>query len=814
MGEKNQYEVKQSASFPSQLDPFEKKVSKEFGLSLGSAISAEWFSTGGGGKCRFYTSQADFYNRRNYANGLVDMTKYHPKLGTNGDVSLLNLSKKPLTRLPKLVNLLVNGMCDRGYTVEANAIDPISQANKQKYRQQIKDDMNSKEIIDLAKDKFGIDIGSMPTDKLPETDDELNLHLQLEWKPSCELSAQMAVQAVMMENMYDLTIDRQGKRDLVVDGAYCVMNKFNVAKGIELQRVDFADMIYSQTNDPYFRDCFYKGHIQKVLTSDILIEYPDLCNNENTQIKEQLNNQGTWWNEQYGLQDKIKGYTYLLYFTYKTTKEEYNKIKEKSSGEKVYSKAKADFDETIETSKKDKYKRVSKVEEVLFEGCMVLGTNIMLKWEVAKSMARPNSNKQKVCEQYNMIAPNFEKGRIISPVSLMMPIEDMLNLVELKAEQILQRINPDGVAINLDAIAGVELGDGKAYGAKEAFDMWLQSGSYFYRGDTLNGEYNNNQKPFEEIRTGDSLGKLTALRNENKEYLMQLTDVIGLNQYSDASNPDKDSLVGIGKLASLNSNLANRHILIGAGYITLKTAESIIYRVQDIIRYYPSLKEDLIRKIGATAVEDLDSIANLHLSDFALNLYLEQDDEEKAMLDQDLSEASKQGLITYADKYKVKNIKIYKQAIAYLGVVTEKAFKKQQEAKAQEAKQKSDMDIRTSEQSNQFAQQTIQLQMQADDIKQKAISIGEIEKEKTRIAGLLELEKLKGENAIQLQLLINSGKVEVTGKLESEKDKRIDKQATRQSSLIKQRDSNGEERDFEAENSENELFELDNNNSI
>jgi hypothetical protein len=809
MGENNQYEVKTSTSFPSQLDPFEKKITKEFGLSIGSSISAEWFSTSGGGKCRFYTSQYDFYNRRNYANGLVNMKKYHSKLGTNGDVSLLNLSNKPLTRLPKLVNLLVNGMCDRGYTVEANAIDPVSQSNKQKYRQKIKDDRDSKEIIDLAKEKFGIDIGSMPTDKLPETDDELSLHLQLEYKPSCELSAQMTIQAIMMENMYDLTIDRQGKRDLIVDGAYCVMNRFNPSKGIDLQRVDFADMVYSQTDDPYFRDCFYKGHIKKVLTSDVLIEYLELNNLENKDVKEQLMNQGAWWNRQYNLQNKIKGYTYLLYFTYKTTKEEYNKVKQKSNGEKIYSKAKSVFNENVETSKKDKYKRVSKVEEVLFEGCMVLGTNIMLKWEVAKSMARPNSNKQKVCEQYNMIAPNFENGIIISPVSLMIPIEDMLNLVELKAEQILQRINPDGVAINLDAIAGVELGDGKPYGAKEAFDMWLQSGSYFYRGDTLTGEYNNNQKPFEEIRTGDSLNKLIALRNENKEYLAQLTDVIGLNQYSDASNPDKDSLVGIGKLASLNSNLATRHILVGAGYITLKTAEAIIYRVQDIIRYYPNLKEDFIRKIGATAVEDLDSISNLHLSDFALNLYLDQDDEEKALLDQDLTLGIQQGLITIADKYKVKNIKIHKQAIAYLTVLIEKSSKKQQEQKAQEAQQKSDMDIRTSEQANAFAQQTIAKQLEADQLKYDLINKGLIDKEKEATKGLLELETLKGKNALELQLLVNSGKVEITDKLESDKKERIDKQSSNQSEMIHQRETGKNAIDFEAKNAENAIFELD-----
>lgn len=808
MGETNQYEVKTSASFPSQLDPFEKKITKEFGMALGRAISAEWFSTGGGGKCRFYTSQSNFYERRNYASGLIDMSKYHPKLGTNGDVSLLNLSKRPLTDMPKFVNLIVNGMCDRRNTIEASAIDPISQSNKQKYRQKIKDDMISKDIIDLAKEKLGVDIGSMPTDKLPETDEELNLHLQMEWKPSCELSAQIGIKAVMMENNRELTIERQGYRDLAVDGAFCEMNRFSVSKGIELKRIDFADMIYSQTNDPFFRDCFYKGHYAKVLTSDILIEYPELNNAENSHIKEQLMNQGSWWNQTYNLQNKIKGHTYLLYFTYKTSKEEYNKIKEKTNGEKIYSKAKSVFDENLETSKKDRYKRVSKVEEVLFEGCMVLGTNILLKWEVAKSMARPNSNKQKVCEQYNMIAPNFENGIITSPVSLAMPVVDLLNIIQLKSEQILQGVTPDGIAIDLDAIANIDTGTGKVNSAQEQFNMYLQKGSFFYRSSTLNEDYNNAQRPFTEIKTGDSLNKLIALRNENQQYLTQLTNIIGLNQYSDASNPDKDSLVGIGKLASLNSNLATRHILEAMKYVSLKTGEAVIYRIQDIIRYYPSLKDDLIRKIGATAVEDLDSIADLHLSDFALNLYFEQDDEEKAMLDADLTLGIQQGLITIADKYKVKNIKIYKQAVAYLGLVIEKASKKAQELEATKFKQQADQNIRASQEAEKAKQVTVQMEMEANRIKQKEILDGETAKEKERgnQDRLTLAMKIQGDK--ELQVLINSGKAEMTEKLESAKKDNILEQGNIHSEITNQRAKDLDPIDFKQKNAENAMFEL------
>lgn len=809
MGE-SKFEILSGVKFPNQLETFDEKVKREFGLAVGTAISTEWFHRVGSGDCRFYGNQLEFQRRRNYATGNIDMCKYYTKLGTNGNISLLNLSSKPLTTIPKIVDLVVNGMCDRGHSIEANAIDPISQANKQAYRKAIKDDMNSKEIIELSKEKFGIDIGTMPTEKLPETDDELNLHLQMEWKPSCELSAQIGISSVFEENMFDLTIDRQIKRDLVVDGVACVENRFHNAKGITLKRIDVKDMVYSKTRDPYFRDCFYKGHYEEVLVSDLLLEFPELCNTDNEHIKQQLVEQSAWWSHYHSGRTELKGHAHILRFTYKTTRENYNKIKEKATGEKIVSKADPNFNETelIKKGKKNDYKRVSKIEEVLFEGVMVIGTNILLKWELAKSMARPNSNTQKVCEQYNIIAPNYQDGIIHSLVERMIPIEDLRNVIELKAEQILQMIRPDGTAIDLDALAEVDLGDGNVNSAQNQFEQYLSTGSFLYRSYSQGGDFNNAQNPFREIKTGDSVGKLQSLRNESLHYLEQLTDVVGLNKYSDASNPDKDSLVGIGKLASLNSNLATRHILKGAGYITLKTAESILYRIQDILRYYPSLKSDLIRKIGATSVEDLESISNLHLSDFAINLHLEQDDEEKAMLDQDLSMAVEAGYITLADKYKVKNIKIFKQAIAYLAIVIEKASKKKEEMDASKFKIQADENIRASQEAEKAKQETIGLQMQADQ--QKYTIQGDLLIKKEQEKGNQDrlTEKLKVENAIQLQYIVNEGKVEVADTSEKAKKDNILEHGTIQSEIKDQVAKGKDPIDFKQKLEELDIFEV------
>jgi hypothetical protein len=812
MANTDQFQITQNASYPSQLDSFEKKCSKPFGMAVGNAISSEWFSRGGGGICRFYSMQAEFMNRRIYAMGKVDMRKYYPRLGTNGDVSLLNLPRKSLSTIPKIVDLVVNGMVGRNYSIKANAIDPISQENKQEYRKKIQEDQNSLAFMQQAKADFGIDLSVMPIDQLPETKEELDIHLQMKWKPSNCLSNQLAIASVMEENMYNLTTDRQVKRDLVELGVGWVRNRFNSAKGIVIDYIDPIDMVYSKTKDPYFRDCFYKGHVKQILVSDIFIEYPHLLLPENEDTKIRIVNSCNEWYvyHQINASNQLKGTTNLLYFTYKTFKESYSKIKEKSTGEKVVSKADADFDESkLKEGQTNDFKRVSKVEEVLMEGVMVLGTNILLEWGVSKSMARPKSNKQKVCEQYNGMAPNFLDGEITSLVSRMIPIEDELNIIELKAAQIIQKINPDGIAIDLDAIASIDLGDGKAVGPNAMLNMYLQTGSYFYRSFGSDGNMNGAQKPFVEIQTGDSINKLTALRNESNGFLTKLTDVVGLNKASDASTPDKDSLVGIQKLAALSSNLATRHILHGSGYITLKTAEACSYRISDILKYYPSLRDDLIRKIGETAVEDLEYIKDLHLSDFAIFLELEMDDEERAELDKDLSESVIKGDITLADKYEVRSVKVLELAVEYLKILIKKRAKIVEDQKLREFKAKSDEDIRAAQEAEAAKQATGMLLTELKIKEIKALADGEIAKEKVRGEEDRLTETLKGANKIDWQYVVNSGAVAKVDKMEEEKNKRAVKEATMQSRMtVEKKKENPSPIDFEGEEEELKVFDV------
>jgi hypothetical protein len=797
--------IGKNSDFPSQLDSYETKISEEFALQIKRAIESEWFSRYNGTQnCKFYTQKEQLVERRVYAKGLQSMSRPKKHLGINGDLSFLNLSTKPVSVAPKLVNVVCNGFANRDASIKAFGIDDVSQENKVSYRRRIETDMLSKEFLIKAKQELGVDAASMPIDQIPETSQDLDIHMQMEYKPSIEMSEELAIDVVFNENKYADKVESKVRKDLTICGVAWVKNRFVKDKGILIEWVDPENKIQSYTEDPFFDDCFYHGEFKTTLISDVLVEYPWI--NSYPELQKQLEYSGNNWNGYHDLQDneKLKGTTNLLYVTYKTTRELGNKIKEKTTGARKVT----PINYTKGESKRKDYKIVSAgAEEILFEGVFVLGTDIILKWEVSEYMSRPKSNKQMVINQFIGMAPEREKGYIDSLVARMIPVIDKLDIIELKADQIIQRITPDGYRINVGALADLDLGDGKALTPLEHLDMLLQTGSVFTNDLTSGGEFNYGKDPITELRTGDSLNKLQALRSEREYNLNALRDVIGLNNASDASNPDKDSLVGLQKLAALNSNTATRHILDACNILTKYTAQAITYRLSDLLKY-SDLKDDLIRKIGATSVLDLEAVKDLHLYDFAIFLELSPDDEEKAKLEADLSKEIDKGFLGVEDKYKILAIKNLKLATSYLSILKKKRAKLQEEAKMREIEAQTQGNIKSAQAAEQAKQQTAQLEAMVKSELQKMIDSGAISKEVARGEQDRLTETLKAEKQLELQYVVNSGQSEKLERQEEAKEERLLKQATMDSEKINQRSRNGEPIDFEERENSSKIFEM------
>jgi hypothetical protein len=192
--------------FPSQVVSDVEKLSFEYGLKVAKAIEKEWFDNSQSNK--YVYNQNNFHNLRLYARGEQPIQKYKDELSINGDLSYLNLDWKPVPIISKFVDIVVNGIAERTYDIKAYSQDPYGVSKRTKYMESILADMRSKELNDYALNAFGINLYENDKDQLPDTEEELKLHMQLSYKQAIELAEEQAINVLLDGNRYELTKKR------------------------------------------------------------------------------------------------------------------------------------------------------------------------------------------------------------------------------------------------------------------------------------------------------------------------------------------------------------------------------------------------------------------------------------------------------------------------------------------------------------------------------------------------------------------------------------------------------------------------------
>ena len=769
-------------------------MSYDYGLKVAKAIEHEWFNKDQGIN-RYHKHYNDFHRLRLYAEGNQSIQKYKDELSINGDLSYLNLDWTPVPIIPKFVDIVVNGMADRSYDIKAYSQDPYGIAKRTEYMQSIVDDMNTKEINDFVQQKFNINLYQNDPDTLPETKEELELHMQLSYKQAVEIAEEQAINVLLNGNRYDLVKNRF-YRDLTVLGIGAVKTNFTTSEGATVEYVDPADLVYSYTESPYFDDIYYVGEVKTIPINELAKQFPFL---EQSDLEEIMQSRSLYTNNSYKNASSYDEFdsnkVQVLYFNYKTYMNEVYKIKETATGaEKAIEK---DDSFNPPSDSEGNFSRLDRVIEVLQEGAMVLGTNKLLKWEIAKNMMRPKSNYTKVKMNYSIVAPRMYKGNIDSLVKRITGFADMIQLTHLKLQQVMSRMIPDGVYLDADGLAEIDLGNGTNYNPQEALNMFFQTGSVIGRSFTQDGDMNPGKVPIQEITSGSGGNKIQALIGNYNYYLQMIRDVTGLNEARDGSMPDERALVGIQKIAAANSNTATRHILDSGLFLTAEVAEQLSLRISDIIEYSPT-KEAFIQSIGVHNVATLEEMSSLHLYDFGIFIELMPDDEEKAMLENNIQMALQQQTIDLEDAIDVREINNVKLANEVLKIRRKRKIEMDQAMKEQ--------NIQAQAQANAQQQQAAaQMEIQ----KQQALTQSEAQIE--QLKAQLEAQKLQYEMQAKQQLMslefefnmrLKNMEVQSTRQKEKEKEDRKDErtriQASQQSQLIEQRKNDLPAKRFES----------------
>jgi len=774
--------------FPSQVVSDAEKSSYEYGSQVGMAVESEWFQQGGTGN-RFATNTSHFHSLRLYARGEQPVQKYKDELAINGDLSYLNLDWKPVPVISKFVDIVANGMTEKKYEISAYSQDPGSVKKRTDYAESLMQDMIAREELEIIEQQIGINaFNTNDRSKIPESQEELSLHMQLDYKQSIEIAEEEAINQVLAKNKFD-EIRKRFNYDLTVLGIGAVKTNWNKANGVKVEYCDPANLVYSYTEDPNFEDIYYIGEVKGVTIPELKKQFPNIPQEELKRIEEMPGNRDriTGW----------KGYdentVQVLYFEYKTYNNQVFKIKTGPSGlEKVIQKS-----DDFNPPENDTFKKISRSIEVLYSGAKILGNNQMLEWKLSENMTRPFADTTKVEMNYVLCAPRMYNGRIESVVSKITGFADMIQITHLKLQQVMTRMVPDGVFLDVDGLAEVDLGNGTNYNPAEALNMYFQTGSVLGRSMTQDGELNRGKVPIQELTSSSGGAKIQSLIQTYQYYLQMIRDVTGLNEARDGSAPSKDALVGLQKMAANQSNVATRHILQASCYLTLRACENISMRIADSLQFAltaNSLQNSITKFNTATLLE----MSKLNLHDFGIFLELEPDEEAKAQLEQNIQVSLQGGGIDLEDAIDIRQIKNLQLANEMLKDRRKKKQEAARQAQLQNIQAQADANAQASERA-----------AMAEAQKQQIVTAEKVSFEKAK--SQFEIEKMQAEAEIKRGLMaeefnfnIQLAQVRANSELSKEqdiedrKDKRIKIQGTQQSELIDQRKNNLLPKNFES----------------
>ena len=695
----------QVTQFPSQSVDDATKASMDYGMEVARGIQNEWFrkSSGTG---RFAQNQRDFHKLRLYARGEQSVQKYKDEFSVNGDLSYLNLDWTPVPIIPKFVDIVVNGMQDRLFKIKAFAQDPTSVKERTDYVDSVQEDILAEDFIENMNSKLGIDTRNEKAPGTPKTTEELELHMQIGYKPSIEIAHEQAMDNVFQRNNYP-ELKKRLDYDQAVLGIACAKHTFNNTDGIKLEYVDPSNLVYSYTEDPNFEDVYYFGEIKQIKTNELKKEFPGLSNEKFAEIVKTSSNYKNYdYSNNDASNESDSNTVTVMYFNWKSWEKSVYKIKETSTGASKAIKKDDKFDPPKD--QRTRFEKVAMAREVIYEGVMALGSNELLKWEKASNMVRPDANASMVMMNYVVSAPRMYKGKISSLVGRMITYADLIQLTHLKLQQTIQRMTPSGVYLDADGLAEIDLGNGTNYNPQEALNMYFQTGSVIGRSMTVDGEMNAGKVPIQELPGGGGQQSQMLIQAYNY-YLNMIRDVTGLNEARDGSDPDQYALLGVQKLAAANSNTATRHILHSSLYITATLAEAISVRIKDVLEFHPQ-RDAFIGGIGRFSVGALQELNTLYLHDFGIFLELEPDQDEKQLVENNIQIALSKDQIHLEDVIDIRRIKNVKLANELL--------KHRRNKKIESDQARAEANIKAQSEANGKAAQTAEMaKAQAEQIK-------------------------------------------------------------------------------------------------
>ena len=775
--------------FPDPLETDEKKNDKEYGLAWAKAVEYEWFSkTSVGEQCRYLSRKDNYHRLRLYARGEQNTDLYKQLLvGEGNQKSYTNYDWRPIQVLPKFIKLIVNQMSERLFNVKAEATDKYSTDLRDEYKKNLENMMASKDMLKSAQELLGVGMTSEDIDTIPDTQEEVDLFMQLKYKPSIEIATEEAIKYTFELNDFK-EIQSKVMEDVAVLGLGAVRHRTDPVKGIMVEYADPADMVYAYPVHRNFKDVYYYGEVQRITIGELKrISGTQFTDEELLNLAKSSSEWSTYHgysNTRSYREDDMDGMMVdILNFTFKSQNTITHKKKYNRNGGYKMTRKSSTF------SKPDKdykgYDVVKKQIDVWYKGSLVLGTEHLFNYGLCENMVRPKGYLNRTLPDYIMYAPDLYQNRTRNIVETVIPYIDQMQQIHIKLQQLIAKARPNGVRIDVDGLSEVTLGDGNVLTPLELMKIYDETGNVLVSSINSEGDFNYGKDPIIELKNGivDGVDRLIQAYNH---YLNLVRDSIGIAQGADASLPHPDTLVAVQKQAALNSNTATRHILDSVLNITERTASAVTLRIKDIFKY-SDLKNAYIQAIGKINVSILKSIENYHLHDFGIHIELKPDSEEKQYLEANINNALSKDLIKLEDAIDIRNVDNIKLANQLLKIRRARREKEARQHEENMLRVNAQSNAEAAERTAQAKQMEIQAKSQADVAKITAQSKADQDKILMEEDSKSRLMEQEFQYNLQLQGMQIQGVQSSDAMKEREKLRRQNINNTQASEMIEQR---------------------------
>lgn len=765
-----------------------EKSSNEYGLKVAKEISAFWFDGGMlTSECKYGKRRDWIRNMRKYSRGEQDLSHYKSLLTgeANENMTFHNLDWRPDKTAGKFVNIVANGIDDKYYRLNVIANDRISSEQKVKYRQELQDEMYNKELVRLAKEILGVDVGS--TDYVPESQEDLEIHMETKYKPKQEIANEVLLQTVFDYNEWDDIVEGYTK-DLVESGlgvVECFTDKVN---GVRLKLVDIENYVHSFVKTNNFSDKTYEGVVRCITVSELQSEsgFSDKQMEEIIKMYASKNGVSSLVSSSnFSVANYLDLKIDVLDFTHKTNKRRaYKKKYNNKGGFKIVGKS-SDYD----IPKTSKSESISKTVNTWYEGTYIIGSEIVYNYRESSNII--NDSLGRARSRFIARATNIYENRLHSFLSDIVPALDQLHITKLKLQHVIAEIKPQGAEIDIDMVVNLTQGDKIDY--KEIVRLFTSKGIVFKK--RISDEFGNIKegRAVEEIQNGIP-GNLLHLLNVLQHQQETLREITGINPSRDGTQRH-DMLVGLNEAQIIASNTITNHISEAAKKLKLDVAEVISLRISDIFRFKdraPHLVKLYERAIGKLNVDVLEDMKNIHLYSFGFSMEMLPSSQELQNFEESMKISLSSGRITEDDMNEAREIakKNPKLANQYLRIRRKKKIEEDLAIQEQQSRIKSENDIASATAASQNRIQEKEAEGQIEIEVEKAKALIEVEKQ----AMLNQVnEPIRRENyemeAFKKQLDA-AATMNLNRYKENEKTKRQNKNNTDHSKMIDQRKRN------------------------